>query len=139
MVEQLAFEACSRNSLAGVGEIHRRRERTHAALTKNRISMRGRDSLVGWLVSWCFKPSQPQSITSGLDTNFTLSTSYSFHKSSYHNSCFFEPIYIVRALNTGTCLRKDDLFYSAGLYRNHLLATANTGKIGSGLGKNAGE
>ena len=66
MVEQLAFEACSRNSLAGVGEIHRRRERTHAALTKNRISMGGRDSLIGWLVSWCFKPSQPQRIITGL-------------------------------------------------------------------------
>ena len=40
------------------------------------------------LVSWCFKPSQPQRITSGLNTNFTLSPSYSFQKSSYHKSCF---------------------------------------------------
>ena len=39
----------------------------------------------------------------------------------------------------GTCLWQDDLFYSAGLHRNHALATANTGKIGRGLGKNAGE
>ena len=53
---------------------------------------------------------------------------------------FFELIYIPRALNTGTCLRKGDLFYSAGLHRNHVLATANTGeKIGRGFGKNAGE
>ena len=29
--------------------------------------------LVSLLVSWCFKPSQPQRITSGLNTNFTLS------------------------------------------------------------------
>ena len=52
---------------------------------------------------------------------------------------FFEPIYIPRALNTGSCLWQGDLFYSAGLYRNHMLATVNTGKIGGGFGKNAGE
>ena len=51
----------------------------------------------------------------------------------------FEPIYISRALNLGTCIRQGDLFYSAGLHRNHVFATANTGKIGGGLGKNAGE
>ena len=43
-------------------------------------------------------------------------------------------------LNTGTCLWQGDLFYSAGLYRNHVLATSNTGKIGRGFNwKNAGE
>ena len=52
---------------------------------------------------------------------------------------FFEPIYIPRALNTGTCLWQGDLFYSAGLHRRHVLATANTGEIGRGYGKNAGE
>ena len=52
---------------------------------------------------------------------------------------FFEPIYIPRALNTGTCIRKGDLFYSADLHRNHVLATANTGEIGRGFGENAGE
>ena len=52
---------------------------------------------------------------------------------------FFEAIYIPRALNTGTCLRQGGLFYSAGLHRNHALATANTGEIGRGFGKNAGE
>ena len=41
---------------------------------------------------------------------------------------FFEPIYMPRALNTGTCLRQGDLFNSAGLHRNHVLATANTGE-----------
>ena len=41
-------------------------------------------------VSWCFEPSQPQ----GLNTNFTLSPSYSFHRWSYHKSCFFYPIFI---------------------------------------------
>ena len=52
---------------------------------------------------------------------------------------FFEPIYILWALNMGTCIWQGDLFYSAGLYRNHVLATANTGKIGRGFGKNTGE
>ena len=36
----------------------------------------------------CFEPSQPQRITSGLKKNFTLTPSYSFHKLSYHKSCF---------------------------------------------------
>ena len=49
---------------------------------------------------------------------------------------FFEPIYIPRALNTGTCIRQGDLFYSAGLHRNHVPATAKTErkeKSGKGL------
>ena len=52
---------------------------------------------------------------------------------------FFEPIYIPRALNTGTYIRQGDLYYSAGLHRSHVLATANTREIGTGFGKNAGE
>ena len=52
---------------------------------------------------------------------------------------FSEPIYIPPALNTGTRIRQGDLFYSAALHRNHVLATANTGKIGRSFGKNAGE
>ena len=43
---------------------------------------------------------------------------------------FFHPFYILRALSTGTYLWKGDPFYSAGLHRNQLLATANTGKSG---------
>ena len=39
----------------------------------------------------------------------------------------------------GTCLWQGDLFFSAGLHRNHVLATANTGNLGRGLEKNAGE
>ena len=42
--------------------------------------------------------------------------------------CFFLRIYIPRALNTGTCIQRGDLFYSAGLHSNHVLATANAGK-----------
>ena len=52
---------------------------------------------------------------------------------------FFEPMYIPRALNTGTCIWQGDLFYSASLHRNHVLAIANTEEIGRGFGKNAGE
>ena len=31
------------------------------------VCWRERGELVSWLVSWCFKPSQPQRITSGLE------------------------------------------------------------------------
>ena len=48
---------------------------------------------------------------------------------------FFEPTYITRALNTGLCIQQGDLFYSAGLHRNHVLATANTEKSGEVLEK----
>ena len=64
------------------------------------------------MVSWCFEPSQPQRITSGLNTNFTLSPSYSFHKSSHH--LFFEPIYTPRAISTGTRILHSDPLHSAG-------------------------
>ena len=43
---------------------------------------------------------------------------------------FLEPIYMPRALNTGTCIQQGDLFYSAGQHRK---------KIGRGFGKNAGK
>ena len=33
---------------------------------------------------------------------------------------FFEPIYMPRALNTGTCVQQGDLFYSAGQRRKKL-------------------
>ena len=52
---------------------------------------------------------------------------------------FFKPIYIPRALNTGTCIQQGDLSYSAGLLRNHVLATANTGKNRERFWKNADE
>ena len=51
----------------------------------------------------------------------------------------FEPIYIPRAINTGTCIQQGDLAYSVGRHRNHVLATTNTGEIGRGFGKNAGK
>ena len=39
----------------------------------------------------------------------------------------------------GTCIQQGDLFYSAILHRNHVSVTANTEKIRTGFGKNAGE
>ena len=52
---------------------------------------------------------------------------------------FFEPIYIPLVINTGICILLGDLFYSAGPHRNHVLATANTGKNRERLWKSAGE
>ena len=39
----------------------------------------------------------------------------------------------------GTCIQQSDPLYSAGLHRNHVLATANTGEIRRGFGQTAGE
>ena len=39
-------------------------------------------SFADQLVGWCFEPSQPQRIISGLETNFSLSPSYSAQRSS---------------------------------------------------------
>ena len=44
------------------------------------------------------------------------------HFTSHHTtSHVFEPIYIPRAVNTGTYIQQGDLFYSAGLHRNRRL------------------
>ena len=52
------------------------------------------------------------------------SPSYSFHKSSYHKSCFFEHTYIPRALNTGTCLGRDPQWRAADAeVKSHLVRT----------------
>ena len=104
--------------------------------TLSQLAFRGE---VSYLVSWCFEPSQPQRITSGLNTNFTRSPSYSFHKSSYHKSCFLSLFYIPRALNTGTCIQQGDLSYSAGLHRNLCQPKPTQEKIRRGFGKDAGE
>ena len=49
-----------------------------------------------------------------------------------------EPIYVSRALNTGTgILQGDSLF--CGSTQEPVLATAKQEKIGKGFGKNAGE
>ena len=43
------------------------------------------------LLSWCFELSQQQCTTSGLNTNFSLSSSYLFHKSLHHKSFLMKP------------------------------------------------
>ena len=43
-------------------------------------------SVQSQLVRWCYEPSQPKRITSGLKTNFNLSPAYSFQKSLFHKS-----------------------------------------------------
>ena len=48
---------------------------------------------------------------------------------------FFKPIYFLKILNTKTCLWQGELFYSAGLHRNYVFATANTGTLGEVLKK----
>ena len=54
-----------------------------------------------FLVRWCFEPSQPQKITSGLNTNFSLSPNHSFHKSSYRKSFLFcFSLYVFREHST---------------------------------------
>ena len=54
---------------------------SHCALSNS--SPMGNDMFYGisYLLTWCFEPSQPQRITSGLNTNFTPSD-------SFQKSCF---------------------------------------------------
>ena len=61
------------------------------------------------LVSQYFEPSHPQRITSGLNTNFTLSPSYSFH-SSYHKSFF-------------------KIFFSLFIFRGHSVREPASGRV----------
>ena len=46
-----------------------------------------------------------------------------------------EPIYIPRALNTGTCIQQDDLFYNAGLHRNRCYTQLTQEELGRDVGK----
>ena len=84
-------------------------------------------------VSWCFEPSYQQRITS--EHKLHSISKLIISQVIIPQVVVFEPIYIPRAVNTGTSIQQGDLFYSAGLLRNHVLATANTGKIGRGFGK----
>ena len=43
-------------------------------------------------VSWCYEPSLPQQIISGLSTKFNPSPSYSFLKTLYHKSLFLKSL-----------------------------------------------
>ena len=91
------------------------------------------------LVSWCFEPSQPQRMTSGLNTNFALSPNFSFCKTAYHMSCFlcvcfFFSLFIFLGHSTRGAAFSKVTYFILRAY------TANTGKkIGKRFGKNAGE
>ena len=117
------------------------------------------------LFGWCFEPSQPQRITSGLNTNLNLSPSYSCHKSLYHKLLFFvffsnhnsasiHNFGTQNQKNNNTCFRA--YLYSMSTQQGNLhpagwlilfygptqepvLATANTGKTRERFWKNAGE
>ena len=61
------------------------------------------------LVSWCFEPSQPQRMTSGLKINISLSPDYSFHKSLNHKPLFLKPHLSVKYM-----------FWNLFIFRGHL-------------------
>ena len=91
------------------------------------------------LDSWCFEPSQPQRITSGLNTNFTLSPSHSFHKSAYHKSCFFS-LFIFRGQSTLEPASSRVTCFILRAYTGTGVSHSQQEKqIGRGFGKNAGE
>ena len=73
------------------------------------------------LVSWCFEPSQQHRITSGLNTNFSLSPSYSFHRSLYHKSLFFFSNHTSNSIpKFGTQNRKNKhMFWSLFIFHEH--------------------
>ena len=83
--------------------------------------------LVGKLVSWCFEPSQPRRIISGLNTNFTLSSRYSFHKSFYHKSCFLSLFIFSRHSAQELASNRVPILFCRPT-QEPVLATANTGK-----------
>ena len=95
--------------------------------------------LVSQLVSWCFEPSQPQRITSGLNTNFTLSPSYSFNKSSYHKSCLLS-LFIFRGHPTREPAFSRVTYFSLRAYTETGVShSQHRKKSGEILEKNAGE
>ena len=73
---------------------------THIYLLANQYKKTTTTKKPAYLVGWCFQPSQPQRITLGLNTNFILSPSYSFHKSLHHTTHMFLSLFIFRAHST---------------------------------------
>ena len=91
------------------------------------------------LVSWCFEPSQPQRITSGLNTSFILSPSYSFHKSLHHKPyVFFAYLYSVGTQHGNLAPAKWPILFW-GSTQEPVSAAANTGKTRERFWKNADE
>ena len=104
-------------------------------MTRNRNSSRYNYSL---LVSWCFETSQPQRIISGLNTDFTLSPSYSFHK-SFHKSNFFS-LFIFRRHSARELASNRVTYYILRAYTGTDVShSQHRKKNGRGFGKNAGE
>ena len=90
-------------------------------------------------VGWCFESSQPQRITSGLNTNLTLSSSYSCHKSSYHKSCFLS-LFIFRGHSTREPASSRVAFTILRAYTGTDVSHSQQRKtVGRGFGKNASE
>ena len=89
-------------------------------------------------VSWCFEASQQQRITSGLNTNFTLSPSYSFHKSSYHKSCFLS-LFIFRGHSTREPASSRVTYFILQAYTGTFVSHNQHRKNQEKSGKNAGE
>ena len=94
---------------------------------------------VSQLVSWCFEPDQPQRITSGLNTNFTLTANYSFHESFYHKSCYFSP-FIFRGHSTRESESSRVTYFILWAYTGTGVShSQHRKKLGAVLEKNAGE
>ena len=92
------------------------------------------------LVSWCFEPSQLQNITSGLNTNFTPSPSYSFHKSLYHKLCCLFSLFIFRGHSTQEPASGRVTYFILRAYTENMGYPKPTQeKSGEVLEKNAGE
>ena len=74
------------------------------------------------LVSWCFKPSQPQKDYIRAEHKLYYNSKLNIISQVIILPQFmiFEPIYMPRALNTGTSIQQGDLFYSAGQHRKKL-------------------
>ena len=80
----------------------------------------------------------------GLHQGWTQTSLYLqvVHFTSHHTTsrvfcCLFKQVYIPRVLNTGTCIHQGDLFYSAGLHRNHSQHRKKLGEVSEK--KNAGD
>ena len=69
------------------------------AQSDNKESKQSMKENIIQLVSWCFEPCQPQRITSGLNTNFSLSPSSHFTSHHTTKSLFFSP-FIFRGHST---------------------------------------
>ena len=97
-----------------------------------------------WLVGWLVCALSSVSLK-GLHQGWTQTSLYpqviyfpNHHTTSHVFFLGGFSLFIFRELNTGTCLRHGDRFYSAGLHRNHVSATANTGEIRRGFGRKCG-